>query len=731
MLKLSMRSGTAPGDVLIAVAERNFNPYFNLALKTIGALLFCVASGLSVRGQVSFVETFDDNSRNWTVGSRADGVTAVISDGVYRIRRDADRGGFLDVKPVSLKEDDDWSVRLKIRQTEGSDTDMFGLVLGYTDNANMQLALVNSYDQMELTGYYSGRSLPVVQKTAAPFRLPMTKWVTIEVRKQSDAAAMFLNGTVVHSWGYKDARLLGDGFGIIVSGRMTVEVDEIHVNVIAQPPIKLVAGADKKSERINLGDAVNSQASEVVDAIAADDRTIYVSRRYHPGNTFPFDQSDLWVSERDKSGAWGPLKNMGRPVNNQGHNFAFAVSPDGNTLLMGNQYLRNGMPGGNGASISHRTRTGWSLPTDVVIESFQNKNRFVSFCLGPDGQTLLMGVERDGGYGEQDLYVSFLKDDGTWSAPVNLGPDINTFGTEATPYLAPDNVTMYFATNARPGYGGLDVFVTRRIDSTWQRWTEPENLGPSINTDGFEAHFKVPARGDTAYMVSSTNSYGREDVFKIALPTGARPEPVILVRGTVTDKATGKPLEATVVYEDLSTGVQAGIGRTSPVDGSFTIALPAGRRYGFRAESSGYYAASENLDLRKSRTFREVEHNLEMSAIAANTDIRLNNVFFATGKATLEPESYGELNRLVSFLEKNSSVAIELRGHTDNIGKATANIKLSQDRVASVQTYLQEKGVSPTRLQSRGFGATMPVASNATEEGRSRNRRVEFRIVRR
>src|SRR5205823_5173277 len=132
-----------------------------------------------------------------------------------------------------------------------------------------------------------------------------------------------------------------------------------------------------------------------------------------------------------------------------------------------------------------------------------------------------------------------------------------------------------------------DMYITRRLDETWQHWTEPQNLGPQLNTPGWDAYYTLPASGEYAYFVSTENSYGAGDVFRVKLPEALKPQAVVLISGKVLEAKTGKPLGAAIKYEDLATGKEIGSASTNPTTGIYKITLPAGHNYGYRAEANG------------------------------------------------------------------------------------------------------------------------------------------------
>lgn len=480
----------------------------------------------------------------------------------------------------------------------------------------------------------------------------------------------------------------------------------------------------------NLGNGVNSPQTDYVPVISPDENTLYFVRTGSPENTGgQSDSGDIWYSTRGANGVWTTARNIGPPLNTTGTNYVCSVTPDGNTLLLGMTYAPDGTTY-PGVSISHRTATGWSAPEPITIQDFHNRANYAEYFLCNDGRTLLLCVERDDTYGHKDMYVSFALGRNEWSKPINLGATINTPASEVSPFLAADGVTLYFASDGHGGYGNTDIFVAKRLDDTWQNWSEPQNLGPGINTPEFDAYYTLPASGDFAYFVSTDNSFGAEDIFRIELPRAAKPDPVVLISGQVLNAKTRAPLDASIIYEVFPQGTEVGTARSDPRTGEYRIVLPGGARYGFRAEAAGYMAISDNIDATEVTEYGELRRDLTLVPIEVGQTIRLNNIFFDFARATLREESASELDRVVKFLEGNPSVAIEIAGHTDNVGSETTNLRLSQERAQAVVDYVTSHGIEPTRITAKGYGMTRPIAPNESEDGRQLNRRVEFTILR-
>jgi OmpA-OmpF porin, OOP family len=490
---------------------------------------------------------------------------------------------------------------------------------------------------------------------------------------------------------------------------------------------------------------VNSDYSELNPVLSPDGKVLYFSRQNHPDNIGGVDdKEDIWYSELDSTGRWQLAQNMGTQFNNSGPNWLNtiqAVTPDGKSaiMLLGNKYDYKNKAGTvvkmtAGVSISSNVGGEWSRPVALNIANDYNFNEKANYFLTDNRQTLLMSVEREDSEGDRDLYVSFMKSDSTWTEPKNLGSVLNSAGEESAPFLASDDRTLYFSSKGFSGYGGSDIYVSRRLDDTWTNWSEPENLGPEINSPLEDLFFNIPAASEYAYYskgITETNT----DIFRVKLPIVRSPEPWVTVRGKIVDKTTGKPIGAKIIYERLPDGKEMGIAQSNPETGEYEIRLPGGYLYGIRAEAEGKISESQNLDLRNAKADQVIEHEdfnlqpIELATVQENVTIVLNNVFFDFDKAVLKPESFPELDRVVKLMNEKTTIQIEIAGHTDATGPDDYNLGLSERRAKSVIKYFSGKGIAADRLNVAFFGETKPVESNENKEGRRKNRRVEFKIL--
>jgi outer membrane protein OmpA-like peptidoglycan-associated protein len=515
-----------------------------------------------------------------------------------------------------------------------------------------------------------------------------------------------------------------------------VAISDSNYPIIADIPTMQLLASGILIEALDKN--VNSEYSELNPLLSPDGKTLYFSRKNHPQNVGGVnDKEDIWYSQLDSAGHWQLAQNMGREFNNAGPNFVNtirSVTPDGKSaiMLLGNKYNKNGKMEA-GVSISSNVNGQWSKPKALNIDNDYNFNEKANYFLTDNRQTLLMSVEREDTQGSRDLYVSFLKPDSSWTEPKNLGSVVNTANEETAPFLASDDKTLYFSSNGFSGYGGSDIYVSKRLDDTWTNWSEPENLGPEINSPLEDLFFNIPASSEFAYYsrgVSETNT----DIFRVKLPIIKNPEPWVTVRGKIIDKTTGQPLGAKIVYERLPDGKGVGIAQSNPETGEYEIRLPAGHLYGLRAEADGKLSESQNLDTRDVKADQVIakDFNLDpiaVATIAENVTIVLNNVFFDFDKATLKSESFPELNRVVTLMTDKPNMQIEISGHTDTSGPDQYNLGLSERRAKAVMKYFSDKGVPKERMTVLFFGETKPTESNDTKEGRKKNRRVEFKIL--
>lgn len=476
-------------------------------------------------------------------------------------------------------------------------------------------------------------------------------------------------------------------------------------------------------ELTNMGEHINTNDGEYSPAITADERFLFFTRLIGSGPR----QEDIYMSEKVQ-GEWQPAINLGAPVNTDRNEGTVNIAPDGQTLY----FAASGRNDGFGQMDIYRvTRTGgrWSEPRNlgpaINTPYYEGQPSIAS-----DGRTLYFTSNRQGGLGQADLWMTYLKENGEWTAPVNLGRPINTEGIEQSPFIHPDNGTLYFSSDGHPGMGHTDFFYSRKNNKG--AWDVPVNLGYPINTNAEERNIIVNAKGDRAFISSDRKkSKDDYDLYSFPLYAGARPTKVSYLKGKVFDKVTKQMMQARFEVIDLQSGIKVTESFSDKVSGEFLVCLPTDKNYALNVSSSGYLFYSDHFELKGDTTMADdaFQKDVPMIPIKVGERVVLNNVFFETGSAALRDESLAELDKLVAFLNTNVTLRIEIAGHTDNAGDAKVNQLLSESRAKAVFEYLIKQQVSAARLSYKGYGESKPIDDNNTELGRSKNRRTEFQII--
>jgi len=472
------------------------------------------------------------------------------------------------------------------------------------------------------------------------------------------------------------------------------------------------------------------------------------------------------------------IQTLGSPVNTlESSEFAPTISADGNTLI-----FESDKSGRWRLYMSTQIKPGvWSKPVD--IEAINNKvgpNDFLGGpCLSYDGNTLFFTSNMKGGVGGIDIWYS-TRTGNTWSAPKNLGKPVNSAGYDGFPSLSPDGKVLYFmragekstptgqrccvlykATrqgaffiNPAPlpypvnsgcegyprimadgktlifssykpeGKGGYDLYESKLKSG---KWSKPVPLD-FINTEKDDELISVPASGDVIYL-SSTTKNNKDDIYKVELPHEFRPEKVIVVEGVIKDEETSKPIASTIQLNNFKTKEKVSEVTNDSITGKFQVYVEEGQTYDFSISSKGHTFHSEVLKTDSVKRYQKFEKNIKLKPLKKNTSFVLNNIFFEFDSASLSPNSFFELDRVVKLMNVTPSLVVEISAHTDDKGSDDYNYKLSQHRAESVVKYLTSKGITADRLVAKGFGKTMPAVPNDSDENRAKNRRVEFKIL--
>ncbi len=507
----------------------------------------------------------------------------------------------------------------------------------------------------------------------------------------------------------------------------------------------------------NLGRKINSPFDDYNPIFSADQSEMYFTSRRPFSDKSPINKldgrytEDIYVAFKDTNDQFAAAYRLDKPLNTDDDDAAIALALDGQTI-----YLYRGNKDFGALYKSKLKGADWKNPT-LLSSRFNSEYHETSLSYSFDG-TMMFFVSDDPDYsiGGKDIFYSTFNGK-KWSKPKNLGPVINTPYDEEAVYLAPDNKTLYFSSKGHNSIGGYDVFKSELLSDG--NWRTPQNIGVPVNTPYDDLFFKPTLDGRFGYYSSINDSvnYGGLDLYEIyffipkpliqsnednLIASQANPvqEAMIektveiktirltIVEGTVTS-STGENVEAQITIRDLNTNTQVSETQSNSNTGKYIVTLLPGGNYSMNVKAQGYLFYSENFNIPDDAKYQKVKKDIILQKVAIGAKVVLKNVFFDSGKSELKPESYDELEKLITFMNENPTVKIEIGGHTDNVGSYNSNLKLSQSRAQAVVDYLLLKGISPDRLEAKGYSSSKPIADNKTPEGRQQNRRVEARII--
>ncbi|MEM6361592.1 MAG: OmpA family protein [Bacteroidota bacterium] len=472
-----------------------------------------------------------------------------------------------------------------------------------------------------------------------------------------------------------------------------------------------------------LSDTVNAFPMQYFPILTVDQKSLIFTRRL--GTTTQYDE-DLVISTKLPNGQWGLPETISENINSEFNEGTCTISGDGRTLIFTSCYGRKGY-GSCDLYISTKTGEDWSYP--VNLGPNVNTSAWESQpSLSSDGRTLYFISNRQDGVGKRDIWVSEISDDNVWQKPRNLGRTINTVNDEVSPFIHPNNRVLYFASNGLTGFGGFDIYFS---DLNGESWEEPKNLGFPINTGEDQVSLFISSDGNKGYYSHEDNKdVGRKGrLYEFDVPESAKIKYRSgYVYGVVTDAKTQLPVKAKIELFDLKEDKKVGIVQSDSINGKYLMVLTEGSEYALYINKVGYLFSSLSFDYTRDNP-EPIEKDITLNPIELGASTILNNIFFDTDSYDLRPQSKTELYKVIRFLNGNPLVRIEISGHTDNIGSADYNLRLSKDRAKSVFNYLIDSGIPSDRLKFEGYGSKRPIDDNSRPEGRQNNRRIEFQIL--
>ncbi len=519
---------------------------------------------------------------------------------------------------------------------------------------------------------------------------------------------------------------------------------------------KLAKAAKATPERVWVDNVeeLNTAHNDYAPAVSTDGgEIIYTSNRpnEHATNDVGEYDDDLYSATK-VDGKWTNVQPLKGGINTEADEVANNLSYDGTRMLLHRV-------DGNQTDIFESVLTGltWESPVKLPRQISTANNNEVFASYSHDGWSIYFNRATETGTRGFEVMKSSMQSKITKDyKSASKITAVNSKFNEGPIYVTIDGDKMYIASQGGDGYGGYDIFVSKRANGSWG---EPVNLGYPINTPYDDFYFSASANGKFAYICSNrAGGKGGYDIYKVTY-WGPQKNPAMetedyllasivnpikdnaleatvevkqksftVFKGKTIDAITKKPVQADIEIIDNSNGQVIETFTTNSATGKFLITLASGKNYGIAVKAEGYLFHSENFDIPTGSADNLVNKVIELKNIAVGSKIALRNIFFDTGKSTLRAESNAELDRLVKLLKDVPSLEIEISGHTDNTGSASLNEKLSQARAEAVVTYLKGKGIAANRLSSMGYGSRQPIATNNTSSGRQQNRRTEFEI---
>lgn len=435
---------------------------------------------------------------------------------------------------------------------------------------------------------------------------------------------------------------------------------------------------------------------------------------------------DIWIARWQK-GDFSNIEHPDYPLNSALPNSICSLTSDPNKFIIVNEFYKDGSMYRGFSTIQDLGNGNWSFPKPLFIYDYFTQGNAVNLTMDEDGRIIIMSLKRPSGKGDNDLYVSMKVADNLFSTPLPLGSTINTSYRESTPFISRDGQFLYFSSNRPGGYGGSDIYVARRLDDTWQNWSEPALLPMPINSASDDSQPFVNEA--TGYVYFTSRRDGSSDIFRISFHPVREEERKKLLIIHVINALSGQPLDAKIAC-----------GRQEDGFYTKTIDATAGKaNYSFVEEDNlilkpkkkGYKA--DKVDINLSDMYKDeatiAEVTLYMEPETETERFTLDNIYFEQSLPIIKAESYSVLDQIIPIFKRRPDLKISISGHTDNIGRESDLIDLSQKRADAIKDYLVQKGgISPDRITTVGKGRSMPVNDNSTEEKRAKNRRVEFTV---
>ncbi|HLT07929.1 MAG TPA: OmpA family protein [Cyclobacteriaceae bacterium] len=464
---------------------------------------------------------------------------------------------------------------------------------------------------------------------------------------------------------------------------------------------------------------LNQFTLQYFPVLTADSKKILFTKRDGLNN---YEHEDIYVSYYEDEG-WAEPVPIDSFLNTRYNEGTCTISADGNILI----YTSCDAPDSFGSCdlyITYKVNGKWQKAANMG-KTINSRFWDSQPSLSADGSMLFFSSNRRGGYGGNDIWYSRRMPDGNWSEVKNVGDVINTDKDEVSPFIYFNNEQLFFASDGHMGFGGKDLFMSKIVNG---EFTKPVNLGYPINDHQDQLALFITAQQDYAYYTENTYHEGRVDsslLYRFNFPQEIDlGEKLIITQGKVINTKTKEPLDARLSLVSLDNDSTLYQFRSDGESGAFIMIYPDKTFSGLYVEKPGFVPKIYNVEKDSLKNINNMQ--IELSPAVAGEQFIFENVFFDFDQTELKPESQSSLKRLYNFLTENPKLSIMITGHTDNVGNAAYNQNLSLRRAESVQAFLEEQGIAPDRLQVKGMGDQQSLKPNDSEENRAFNRRIEI-----
>ena len=492
---------------------------------------------------------------------------------------------------------------------------------------------------------------------------------------------------------------------------------------------------------INLGSSINSELPEYFPSITADDSTFLFTRRVNDLSAPGGRQEEIFVSKKTPNNNWSNSSLVSNAINSKYNEGAPTFSPDGQYIIFvgcetgakGDYEYGDDRKGYGSCDLfySQNNGTNWSKPVNLGSK-INSKHWETQPSFSSDGKTLyfIRGMTYDRqrrNPDNQDIYVTTISEDGQWTKPEKLPPNINSPHREESVQIHPDGKTLYFSSNGHPGMGGMDLYMSRKLDDN--TWSDPVNLGYPLNTFKNDISILISPKGDKGYFSSDREGgYGDLDLYSFNVDKKFKPLPITFIKGKIIDAESKLPLFAFFQLTDLKKGNIISQMQSKLENGEFLITVPKNIDFALHAEKEGYMFYSRNIYRDSLSLSKDGFLIIELEKVKPGTFI-LENIFFEKSKSSLKKSSLVELNKVLKLMQINPDLKIQISGHTDSDGDDDFNLELSINRAKSVVNWLIENSIDKNRLSFKGYGETRPIEENNSIANKAKNRRTELTII--